>query len=264
MEQACACWRQVGEKDSVLPVAILAGGLAARLRPDSETIPKSLLPIQGEPFIAHQLRLLRNQGIERVVLCLGYLGEMVRDYVTDGHAFGLSIAYSWDGPALLGTAGAIRKALPLLGEAFFVLYGDSYLLCNHRTVQDAFVKSGKNALMTVFRNEGQWGPSNVEFHNSRIIRYDKAGFTPNMRHIDYGLNIFRPSAFAALPDQPADLATVCQALLARNELAALEVSERFYEAGSFEGIKSLSEVLANPEALEEEPLEIVSLSSNFR
>jgi N-acetyl-alpha-D-muramate 1-phosphate uridylyltransferase len=233
----------------VLPVAILAGGLATRLRSNTATIPKALLPIQGEPFIAHQLRLLQAQGIERVVLCLGYLGEMVRDYVAEGHAFGLSIAYSWDGPALLGTAGAIRKALPLLGEAFFVLYGDSYLLCNYRTVQDAFVKSGKNALMTVFRNEGQWGPSNVEFQNGRIIRYDKQGLTPDMRHIDYGLNMFRPSAFAVLPDEPADLVTVCHELLARNELAAFEVCERFYEAGSFEGIKSLSEVLANPEGL---------------
>jgi NDP-sugar pyrophosphorylase family protein len=177
---------------------------------------------------------------------------MVRDYVAEGHAFGLSIAYSWDGPALLGTAGAIRKALPLLGEAFFVLYGDSYLLCNYRTVQDAFVKSGKNALMTVFRNEGQWGPSNVEFQNGRIIRYDKQGLTPDMRHIDYGLNMFRPSAFAVLPDEPTDLVTVCHELLARNDLAAFEVCERFYEAGSFEGIKSLSEVLANPEGLRRE------------
>jgi MurNAc alpha-1-phosphate uridylyltransferase len=230
----------------VLPVAILAGGLATRLRPNTETIAKSLLPIQGEPFISHQLRLLRTQGIQRVVLCLGYLGEMVRDFVADGHAFGLSTAYSWDGPALLGTAGAIRKALPLLGEAFFVLYGDSYLLCNYRSVQDAFVSSGKQALMTVFRNEGQWGPSNVEFHNGRIIRYDKQCLTPNMHHIDYGLNVFRRSAIRALPGEPADLAMLHQELLDRNELAAFEVSARFYEAGSFDGIKSLSDVLANP------------------
>ncbi len=226
----------------MLPVAILAGGLATRLRPLTETIPKSLIPVHGEPFIAHQLRLLQTRGIERVVLCVGYLGEMIREFVAEGKAFGLFIDYSWDGPVPLGTAGAIRKALPFLGEAFFVMYGDSYLLCNYRAVEDAFSTSGRRALMTVFRNEGQWDTSNVEFHGGQIFAYDKQHRNPGMRHIDYGLGVFQGSAFAALPDGPCDLATVYQNLLARNELAAFEVKERFYEAGSFEGIRSLSEL----------------------
>ena len=226
----------------MLPVAILAGGLATRLRPLTETIPKSLIPIRGEPFIAHQLRLLQNRGIERVVLCVGYLGEMIREFARDGKVFGLSIDYCWDGPEPLGTAGAIRNALPLLGDAFLVMYGDSYLLCDYRAVEDAFHASGKRALMTVFRNEGQWDTSNVEFRDGQIFAYDKQHRNPGMRYIDYGLGVFQRSAFAALPDGPRDLATVYQDLLARNELAAFQVKERFYEAGSFEGIRSLSEL----------------------
>src|SRR4051812_20102911 len=113
-------------QSAMLPIAILAGGLATRLRPITETIPKALVEIAGEPFLAHQLRLLRGNGYERIVMCAGYRGEMIRDFAGDGGAFGLHIDYSFDGPTLLGTAGAIARALPMLGDAFSVIYGDSY------------------------------------------------------------------------------------------------------------------------------------------
>ena len=152
----------------MLPVAILAGGLATRLRPLTETIPKSLVEINGEPFLWHQLRLLRANGIRRVVLCLSHLGEQVRDSVGEGGAFGLDIHYSLDGPTLLGTAGALKRAEPLLGGSFFVLYGDSYLPICWAAVERAFLQSGQAGLMTVYRNEGQWDTSNVEFIDGRI------------------------------------------------------------------------------------------------
>ena len=228
----------------MLPVAILAGGLATRLRPITETIPKALVDINGQPFLAHQLRLLAGQGIDRVVLCLGYRGEMVREFAGDGRRFGLQIAYSFDWPVLRGTAGAIHQALPLLGESFFVLYGDSYLTCDFRQVAAGFQSSGKTGLMTVFRNDGQWDTSNVEFANGRILAYDKKNRTPRMRHIDYGLGVLDRRAFAAMaPGAVADLAELYQGLLERDQLAAFEVAERFYEIGSVEGIKELSEVL---------------------
>jgi N-acetyl-alpha-D-muramate 1-phosphate uridylyltransferase len=227
----------------MLPVAILAGGLATRLRPLTETIPKSLIDIAGEPFLAHQLRLLKNRDIDRVILCVGYLGGMVRDFAGRGQSFGLEIEYSFDGPAPLGTAGALRAALPLLGEAFFVVYGDSYLPCDYRGIETAFLKSGKPGLMTVFLNEGRWDASNVEFRAGEILRYDKGARTPGMRHIDYGLGLFRRSVFEALPPGPHDLAAVYRSLLAHNELAAVEVPERFYEIGSLAGIEELSRKL---------------------
>lgn len=229
----------------MLPVAILAGGLATRLRPLTEIIPKALVEINGEPFLAHQLRLLSRSGLDRVVLCAAYRGEQIREYAGDGRAFGLRIEYSFDGPKLLGTAGAIRRALPLLGDNFFVLYGDSYLPCDYASVERTFLASKMAALMTIFPNSDRWDTSNVEFSGGRIRAYDKVNRTVAMRHIDYGLGLFRRDVFETLPEeQPADLASVYQGLVRRGELAAYEVPTRFYEIGSPEGIRELAEFLA--------------------
>jgi N-acetyl-alpha-D-muramate 1-phosphate uridylyltransferase len=222
----------------MLPLAILAGGMGTRLYPLTEGVPKALVEINGEPFLAHQLRLLRARGIERVVICIGQHGELIRDFAGDGARFGMALEYSCDGPVLLGTAGAVRNALPLLGEAFFVLYGDSYLPCSYRDVEQAFHAAAKPGLMTVYRNEGRWDTSNVEFAAGRILAYDKKNRTARMRHIDYGLGVFSRMAFEGTPHR--DLAEVYDDLLGRGQLAALEVGERFYEIGSLEGIRELA------------------------
>jgi NDP-sugar pyrophosphorylase family protein len=220
------------------PVAILAGGVATRLHPVTETMPKALVDVNGEPFIAHQLRQLREQGITHVVVCVGFLGDMIRDRVGEGARFGLRVEYSFDGPRPLGTGGAIAKALPLVGESCFVLYGDSYLACDYRAVLTAFERSGALGLMTVFRNEDRWDASNVELRSGRIVAYDKRQRTPRMRHLDYGLGVFAAVAFARVPaDEPCDLATVYQDLLGRGELAAYEATERFYEIGTPAGLE---------------------------
>ena len=229
----------------MLPVAILAGGVAMRLRPLTQTIPKALIDVNGEPFIAHQLRLLRANGIERVIVCTGYLDEMIQSYIGDGVRFGLQVVFSFDGPRLLGTGGAIKKALPLLGDAFFVLYGDSYLPCDYRAVQSEFERRGRLALMTVFRNDDRWDRSNVEFVDGQILAYDKQNQTLWMHYLDYGLGIFKRAAFENVPDdQQYDLATLYQDLLARGELAAYETSQRFYEVGSLEGLEETRRYLA--------------------
>ena len=229
-----------------LPVAILCGGLGTRLYPLTQNKPKALVEICGEAFLAHQLRLLQTSGIKKAVLCLGNHGEMLRDYAGDGRQFGLSVEYSFDGPKLLGTAGAVRKALPLLGDEFFVMYGDSYLLCDYQHVGRQFYTSGKQALMTVFRNEDRWDGSNVEMSDLGSVRvYDKKNRTPQMQHIDYGLGVFRATAFDRVPmDRPFDLADLFQQLLREGELAACEVRERFYEVGSFDGIEDLTAFLS--------------------
>lgn len=227
-----------------LPVAILAGGLGTRLGEITRSIPKALVHINNEPFLGHQLRLLQRSGIRDVVLCVSYLGDQIQAYVKDGADFGLHVQYSFDGPTLLGTAGAIREALPLLGAEFFVIYGDSYLTCDYNDVERVFKASGKDALMTVYRNEGLWDASNVEFEQGRIVAYDKTNKTPRMRHIDYGLGAFRARVFVDLPKAGIhDLAQVYQSALLRNQLAAYETPDRFYEIGSPEGIQSLSNYL---------------------
>jgi N-acetyl-alpha-D-muramate 1-phosphate uridylyltransferase len=229
-----------------IPVAILAGGLATRLRPLTEKIPKVLLPVAGRPFLAHQLELLRGQGIRRAVLCLGHLGEQVVEQFGDGTAWGMEILYVLDGPKLLGTGGALRNALPLLGERFFVLYGDSYLTARFEPVAEFFARSGKQGLMTVYRNEGLYDTSNVIFENGRIVAYDKKQRLPQMRHIDYGLSLFQEKVFEQKPAGEAfDLAEVMSELVAKGELAGLEVPERFYEIGSPAGLADLEKLLAS-------------------
>jgi MurNAc alpha-1-phosphate uridylyltransferase len=228
----------------LMPTVILAGGLATRLRPMTEHIPKALIEVAGHPFLWHQLQLLKRHGVRRVVLLVGYLGEQVRQHFGDGSELGIAIDYSFDGPVLLGTAGAIRQALPILPERFFVLYGDSYLPCDYGAVEKAFYRCGLPALMTVYRNEGLYDSSNVEYDGRRILRYDKQSPTPAMRHIDYGLGAFHRSVFAAIPaGKGRDLSTVFQNLLSAGSLAAFEAHERFYEIGSSEGLRDTIEFL---------------------
>jgi NDP-sugar pyrophosphorylase family protein len=208
-----------------------------------------MIELNGEPFIAHQLRLLSSRGIEHVVLCVGYRGEMIREFIGDGKRYGLQLEFSFDGPTLLGTAGAVRRALPLLGKNFFVLYGDSYLPCDYSEICGSFLRSGKRGLMTVFLNDGKFDISNVEFRDGQVVRYDKKNRTSAMRHIDYGLSAFRADVFADLPDGvPCDLSTVYECLLRTDDLAAFEVPERFYEIGSLKGIEETGEYLRRTSA----------------
>ena len=218
-------------------LALLAGGLATRMRPFTETLPKSLLPVAGEPFIAHQLRRIAAEGVGEIVICAGHLGEQIADFVGDGGRFGCTVRYSWDGPRLLGTGGALRQALPLLGDRFLVLYGDSLLPVRFAPVWQAFCDSLMPALMTVFRNEGRWDTSNVAFSQGVIRAYDKRARTPRMRHIDYGLGAIEAAALAQRPPgQPFDLAEFYRDLARTGRLAGFEVAERFYEIGSPQGL----------------------------
>jgi NDP-sugar pyrophosphorylase family protein len=227
-----------------IPVAILAGGLATRLRPITEKIPKSLVSVAGRPFLAHQLELLRSRGIRHVVLCVGYLGEMIQRDFGDGSACGVSLEYSFDGPKLLGTGGAIKQAIPKLGEEFFVLYGDSYLPIEYAPIAEFFHRSGKPGLMTVYRNEGLYDTSNVVFADGEIKVYDKKTRLPEMRHIDYGLSLLKSAVFDSYPgDQPFDLAQVMSDLVRQKQLAGYEVPERFYEMGSPAGLAELEKLL---------------------
>ena len=229
-----------------VPVAILAGGLATRLRPATEKIPKALLSVADEPFLLHQLRLLRSEGFRKVVLCVGYLGEMIEATIGDGKRLGLKIDYSFDRPTLLGTGGALKRALPRLGKRFLVIYGDSYVPADYGAIVEAFVQSGKPALMTVLQNEGRWDASNVWFEEGKIQRYDKRLRTPEMRHIDYGISVLIPEVFAGfLENVPFDLADLYSRLLSDEQMAAYEVNQRFYEIGSAEGLAELDSLLRN-------------------
>lgn len=227
----------------MLPVAILAGGLATRLGAVTRSVPKLMVEVAGEPFVAHQLRLLQKAGVERVVFCLGHLGEQVQAFVGDGGRFGLEVVYSFDGDKLRGTGGAVKHALSVLGPAFFVLYGDSYLDVCYAAIEQAFVRSAKPALMTVFRNEDRWDASNVQFDGNCLIRYSKTDRSPEMLHIDYGLGVFRAGVFDDWRADKFDLADVYMVLADQDELAGYEVFRRFYEIGSPGGLEETAAYL---------------------
>jgi NDP-sugar pyrophosphorylase family protein len=219
--------------------AILSGGLATRLRPLTEKIPKALVEVAGKTFIDRQLTLLRRKGIRHVVLCLGYMGQQVEQLVGTGEPWDLKVDYSYDGPELLGTAGALQKARGYLGDRFWVLYGDSYLDFDYQDVSAHFERegAGKFGLMTVFANQNRWDTSNVIFRNGRILRYDKRKLNPEMLHIDYGAAILRMSALDQIPKGPYDLADLYSQLVDSGLMLGYEITERFYEIGSYQGIQ---------------------------
>ena len=228
----------MGSRISEVAAAILAGGLARRLGAVTEATPKALVEVAGRPFVDHQLLLLHRHGIRRIVFCIGHFGEQIERHVGNGPAEGMSIRYSFDGVRLLGTAGALRRALPLLGDIFFVMYGDSYMDVPYADILDAFVESGASALMTVIRNDDRWDKSNVEFGDGRLMAYNKRQPSPRMKHIDYGVALLTRGVLERVPPDTAfDLAELYHELVAERSMIGYEVRERFYEIGSPAGLE---------------------------
>jgi NDP-sugar pyrophosphorylase family protein len=229
---------------SLPSLCLLAGGVGRRLGETVKDTPKPLLEVAGEPFLLHQLRLLAMHGAREVVLCVGYLGERIVETIGT-ERFGIRIAYSYDGPHLLGTLGAVRAAAPLLGERFLVLYGDTYLRIDYRAAAAAWEHSGLPAMMTVLRNEGRWDVSNAVFDGARVVAYDKRTPSPDMRWIDYGLGGVERSALDRVGDDVSDLSDLYHELASRGELFGFEATERFYEIGTPTALAETSAFLAD-------------------
>jgi NDP-sugar pyrophosphorylase family protein len=225
------------------------------MRPLTETVPKSLLPVASVPFIDWQLRWLAAHGVTSVVLSIGQFGEMVEEHVGDGSRFGVPVRYVREGTDLRGTGGALRLALDegVLETEFLVTYGDSYLRVDFDAVGKGFRESGKPALMTVFLNAAEWDSSNVVFDAEKrlVVLYDKRrALRPksDYRYIDYGLTAYRRDTIERLipSGKRHDLADVLHELSLAGELAGLEVFERYYEIGSPAGLADLERVLLTP------------------
>lgn len=238
-----------------MQAAILAGGLGTRLGDLGRERPKTLMPVAGDPFAHHQLTWLAREGVDDVVYCLGHLGEQVRDFVGDGGAWGLSASFVDDGDRLVGTAGALRRALDagLLAERFLVVYGDSFLTIDLRRLADAAARSGLPATMAVYDNGDRYDTSNVVFEDGRLIRYDKGRpreFRDRMHHIDYGVSVLERSVVAdrVRSGVVADLADVLRDLSIDGLLGGFEVHDRFYEIGTPESLAELDELLRTDEA----------------
>ena len=217
--------------DPLPPICILAGGLGTRLGATVRDTPKPLLDVAGEPFLIHQLRLLARYEASRVVLCVGYLGDQIERRIGPSR-FGIDIRYVHDGPAPLGTLGAIRQALPLLGERFLILYGDTYLRIDYGAVAGAWRRCDLPGLMTVLRNDGRWDVSNADFDGRRVTAYDKRAPAAGMQWIDYGLGGLRVEAVDLIGSDAAELSDLYRELAARDGLFGFPATERFYEIGT--------------------------------
>ena len=221
-----------------MQMAILAGGLATRLQPLTEKIPKSMIMVEGKPFLQYQLEFLKQDGIIDIVLCVGYLSEPIETYFGDGKRFGVEIKYSKEDERLLGTAGALKNAETLLEEEFFVMYGDSYLFLNFKEVFWHFQKFNKSALMVVYKNYDKYDKSNVNVEEGMVKKYDKKHKTKDMVYIDYGVSILRKEVLDMVPEnQVYSLEGLFPALIKQKEMLAFETKERFYEIGSHRGLE---------------------------
>jgi len=218
------------------------------MRPYTLALPKPMIDVNGEPFLAHLLRSVAKQGVVDVILLIGYLGDHIVDFVGDGDAYGLRVRYVRDGERAMGTAGAVRRALPMLGERFLVTYGDAYLNVDYRAVVADFEQSGCGGLMTVFRWDGTGATKpNAALRGNRVTRYDKETAAPEVQYVDYGLSAFNAWAFDHIPaDEPADLASVNQRLIAASQLAAFIVDHLPFEIGSPQGLEAARSFLRSP------------------
>src|SRR5262245_27321800 len=201
--------------------------MATRLRPLTDIMPKSMVTVDGTPFIEWQLSRLREQGIRKVIICAGYRSEQITDRVKNGKRFGLTVEYSFDGPSLQGTCGALRKALPLLGSSFGVLYGDVYPLYELPPIYEHFLKAEAYALMAVHAP----GRGNVRYSSGWVMAYTPDGY---FAHGDAGFSVLSRNAVAHTG--ATDLGDLFSWLAVEGCLDGYEVTDPVYEIGSHEGL----------------------------
>ncbi len=220
-----------------MQVAILAGGLATRLGGLAKNWPKSMLQIQGKPFLEYQLEFLKRGEIEDIVLCVGHMGEQIEQYFGDGRKYGVKIRYSREDKPL-GTAGALKRAEKLLDDPFFTMFGDSFINLDFGRVMAHFNSQNKPALMTVYKNHDRYGRSNTEIEGTLVKKFSKKEKTADMVYIEYGVDLFRKEALDMIPENESySLDDLFPRLIGREELLAFEVNDRFYEIGSLQGLR---------------------------
>ncbi len=233
-----------------MQMVILSGGLATRMRPLTLKLPKSMLQIKGRPFLEYQLELLKEYEIKDILLCVGYKGELIKDHFGDGRKFGVNLSYSFDGDKLLGTAGALKKAYKLLGENFFLMYGDSFLPYDYQKIEESFKRSNKLSLMVAYKNQNRFDKSNILISEGLIKLYDKTLRGENLEYVDAGLSILKKEVLNLVPEEePYDLEELYRTLISEEEMTAFEVKQRFYQIGSFEGLEEFKNLVEKGEKI---------------
>ncbi len=221
---------------SDVQVVVLMGGLGTRLKDYTKACPKSLVEVSGKPFFDYQLDLLIAWGFKKFVFLIGYKADMIEEHYGDGSDRGISISYSYDGEKLLGTGGAVRRAIRFLEDDFLLIYGDSFMDIDYAETLYRYERgkaAGAKALMTVLHNNDRFDRSNVVMKGSDLVLYDKHNPTPEMDYIDYGVCMYERSLFEKFSDDEAfDIAVIQHELSVKGEMVAQIVTKRFYEIGS--------------------------------
>ncbi|MBK8258468.1 MAG: NTP transferase domain-containing protein [Polyangiaceae bacterium] len=221
---------------------VLAGGLATRMRPRTQHVPKLLLNVGGKPFAEHLIKQLKRCGASEVVLCIGHLGQAIRDALGNGNRFGVHILYSDEGDTLLGTGGAVKHAAPLIRDTFVLTYGDSFLPFDyHAPLEDLEAHPNALGTMAVYKNADTLDVSNCVVLGTFVVRYEKrlkgSPRDPQMDHIDYGATALRKQVIDELPSGVhIDFADVQSRLAQAGRLRAYTSADRFYEIGSEAGL----------------------------
>lgn len=200
-----------------------------------------MISINGRPFIDWQLELIYRHGIREVVLCTGHLEQPIREHVGNGRKYNLRISYAHE-QAPLGTGGALRQALPLLPDTFFVTYGDSYLESSWAGALHDFRSAQTPAHLVIYPNGNQWDQSNIKITQNHLLYFSHPSQTDQCNFIDYGLSILTRAALEIFPPC-GDLKHEWQRLSMQNQVSFTIAPNRFFEVGSPQGIADLSQHL---------------------
>ena len=242
--------------EEIVQAAILAGGLGTRLRPITDKVPKAMVPVNGRPFLEFEVDLLRNNHVDDLVLCLGYLGEQVEEHFGDGKKFGVRMRYSHDGKELLGPIGGLKMAEGLLDDCFFVTYGDAYLRMDYAGLMAALGRSRKLAAMAVYRHGGRLGKRDVVVKSGYVAVYDKKKSLPEMEWTNFGVTAMRKTTLGSVEaGKPCDEESFYGDLVRRRELLAYETYERFYEIGTERSLAEFSDFISRPPPSERKRLD---------
>jgi len=229
----------------MIPMVVLAGGLATRLGHLTETTPKSLISISGRPFVDWQLDLIEKAGIGEVYFLLSHLSERIINHLETKMNSKLKFHYLLDGVEPAGTGGALIRNFAQLPKEFFLMYGDSYLQLDYASVHKSFVESGADYLMTICKTpENGVAQSNVEFEDGKVKAYSKNHKTPGMHFEDFGLSILKKEVLRSyLGEAKCDLSKITSELASHGRVSAFLVNGKYFEVGSSRGIADIQHYL---------------------
>ena len=218
---------------------ILSGGKGTRVKKYTSKIPKCLIKVNGKPFLYHQLKYLKKYKVKNILISSGYLGEKINLYVKN-HINFLNVKVVNDGKKLLGTGGAVVNSLKYLKKNFFIIYGDSYLNFNLKKM----VNKRKLATMAIYKNKDQYDKSNIILKKTNKILYIKNKKNKNLFYIDYGVSYINKKIFKGLKKNVRfELSDFYEMISKKNKLSSFKVKKRFYEIGSYKGIKDIKNYL---------------------